>query len=121
MEIKVVEKQIHDVVFTTEYVKLLLNSGKVEEVKQYMKRFFFRYGISTFFYDAMLSEFQLFSNEDIKKKIPNDLIKKNYELKKTVEFSCKDYLSSTEFMNINYYPTINFSKPITYTSSIYIS
>ena len=111
-------KQIHDVVFTPDYLKTLITNNEIEEAKKYMNKFFFRSGLNTFFYDKIQSEFQLYNETDIKKKVSKDMICKNFEMKKTTVFSCQDYLTSTEFMNVSYYPTIDFKKPLIFAENM---
>ncbi len=112
-----IEKELesYDIVFSLEHVQKLLYRDTVENVKLYLKQFFFKFGKCTFFYDAITSEFELLTNAELSDTLPNDLVKKNFELKKTVEFAVKDYFKSTEFMNNKYYPTINFNQDRVFT------
>jgi hypothetical protein len=110
--------QVHDVKFCVKYAQDILKTGDFEAVKDYIKKFFFRYKDKVFYFDGIT--YELYSQMDAKKLIPNDLIHTklipDVETKKFIkeEFSVKDYLSSTDFMTNEYIPTIDFTKPLTF-------
>lgn len=101
------------IVFDRKHCKTLLDSNKIEEAKIYLKYFFFSYGNKIFFFDGY--EFVLHTKEEALKLIPDDFklstmvpneLTKKFEKE---EISLKSYLKSTDFMNLDYKPTIDFS------------
>ena len=101
------------IVFDRNRCKTLLNSNKVEEAKTYLKYFFFSYENKIFFFNGY--EFLLYTKEEALKLIPDDfklsVMVPNEHTKKfeKEEISLKTYLKSTDFMNLDYKPTIDFS------------
>ena len=101
------------IVFDRNHCKTLLNSNKVEEAKTYLKYFFFSYENKIFFFNGY--EFLLYTKEEALKLIPDDfklsVMVPNEHTKKfeKEEISLKTYLKSTDFMNLDYKPTIDFS------------
>jgi len=110
---KVLQK--HDIIFDEFYAKTLIDNEEIAKVEAYVKQFFFRYKKDIFVFDGLT--FDLYSQLDATKMIPNDLsitfsvpdeATKKF---KTVEFSVSKYLKSTDFMKDNYKPIIDFTKP----------
>lgn len=101
------------IVFDRNHCKNLLTSNKVEEAKTYLKYFFFSYENKIFFFNGY--EFVLYTKEEALKLIPDDfklsVMIANEHTKKfeKEEISLKSYLKSTDFMNLDYKPTIDFS------------
>jgi hypothetical protein len=119
---KFIRNKIEFVVFDRQYCKTLLDSNKIKEAKAYIKYFFFNYGNKIFFFNGLT--FILYTREETLKLIPDDLkvevtipnqITKKFE---TVEISIKAYLKSTEFMNTNYKPTIDFTKDLIFREKV---
>lgn len=109
----------HDIMFDEQYVKDLLDDEQIETVKAYVKKFFFRYKKEIFKYDG--ATYDLYSQLDAIKLIPNDLVittmKPNPTTKKFEEdvFSVAKYLKSTDFMKDSYKPVIDFTKPLIFS------
>ena len=105
----------HDIMFDEAYVMKLLKNEQIDEVKKYVKKFFFRYKKEIFIFDGI--KFDLYSQFDACKMIPNDLqitmMVADDATKKFMpeEFSVSKYLRSTDFMKDAYKPTIDFTKP----------
>jgi len=101
------------VIFDRAYAKKLLDDNKIEEVKKYITYFFYSFQNKIFFFDGF--EFILYNRDDALKLIPDDLktsmLIANSNTKKfeKEDFSLKYYLKSTDFMNIEYKPTIDFT------------
>ena len=106
------------------YCKQLLDSEQIDQAKEYIKKFFFSYQNKIFYNDGI--SFILYTREDALKLIPNDLkisLMKPNEITKKFEkqdISIKDYLKESEFLNIEYNPTIDFNKPLIFTKTINI-
>lgn len=114
-----------DLIFSVSHVKELLDEKLVDEVKKYIKMFFFRCNEKVFFFNG--TAFVLYEIHDALKLIPDDLkltdkVADN-ETKKFVtrKFCVKDYLKSTDFMENNYTPTINYSENRVFTKTETIS
>ena len=113
-----------DIRFDRLHCKQLLDSEQIDQAKQYIRKFFFSYQNKIFYNDGI--SFTMYSREDALKLIPNDLkvsILKPNELTKKYEkqdISLKDYLKESEFLNLEYTPTIDFSKPLIFTKTINI-
>lgn len=111
-----------DLMFDEAYALKLVKAERIEEVKQYVKKFFFRYKKEIFFFDGVT--FDLYSQLDAIKMIPNDLcvtlmipdeISKKF---KAEEFCVSKYLKSTDFMKDSYKPTIDFTKPLKFSNKV---
>ena len=113
-----------DIRFDRLYCKQLLDSEQIDQAKEYIKKFFFSYQNKIFYNDGI--SFILYTREDALKLIPNDLkisLMKPHETTKKFEkqdISIKDYLKESEFLNIEYNPTIDFNKPLIFTKTINI-
>ena len=114
-----IQLQKHDIMFDESYCKALLDANKVKEVQEYVKKFFFRYKKEIFVFDGEI--FDLYSQLDAGKMIPNDLVIRymvpDEATKKfrSEEFSVEKYLKSTDFMQDSYKPTIDFTKPLIFS------
>lgn len=109
------------------YCRSLLESEKIDEAKQYVNCFFFRYRDNVFFFDG--STFLLYPLERAIKLIPCDLkieINVLNELKSSavnkkydkIKFRLADYLKETDFMKNEYTPTIDFKKDLIFTEKV---
>ena len=100
------------IVFDRKYCKKLLDAEKVQEAKNYLKYFFFSYQNKIFFFNGY--EFILYNRDDAIKLIPSDfkisIVVPNEHTKKfeKEEISLISFLKSTDFMDLEYKPTINF-------------
>jgi hypothetical protein len=90
-------------IFSLTFLKDLIETKKINEAKQYINQFFFKYLNNIFFNDK--GTYILFSKEEALKLLPNDLIL--YDGKNII-FNAKSYLNSTEFMNNEFKITIDF-------------
>lgn len=129
METKIVisKLQSHDVEFNPVHLKKLLKPKFNEDDEDafpicdnvagqnYLKKFFFKSNNKIFYYND--GEFYLDSYAEIAKNIPDDLFFKNMVNGKPKNVSCRQYLQSTDFMSINYTPTIDFTKPRIFTET----
>jgi hypothetical protein len=124
------EEELYDLYFQETRIQQLIDQGKIEDVKTYLRKFFFRHQTrhqtDTFFYDGMNSTFLLFDRKGINSLIPNDLVKydsfrnANGKTSSVKTFDVQDYLNSTEFLENKYYPTIDFRKPMVFSECISI-
>ncbi len=94
----------HDVLFDILHLKSLLNTNNyVNNVCNYMNKFFLKYGTDIFMDDGIT--FNLLSLEEAKKKIPSDYKKSiitstgNREI--TKEISLRSYFESEYFLKSN--------------------
>ena len=100
------------IIFDRKYCKKLLDSEKIDDAKNYLKYFFFAYQNKIFFFNGY--EFILYNRDDALKLIPNDfklsVIIPNEHTKKfeKEEISLISFLKSTDFMELEYKPIINF-------------
>ncbi len=106
--------------FDRNHCKGLLTKNKIKTAKKYLKYFFFPFQNKIFFFNGY--EFILYNREEALKLIPDDfkisIMIPNEQTKKfdKEEISLKSYLKSTEFMDIEYKPTIDFSNEELVTS-----
>ena len=107
--------------FDVVYLKKLLISEKINEAYDYIKLFFFKYKDKTFFFDGLT--FYLYEKDKSLKLIPDDLkitiVKPNEHTKKfeSQNISLKDFLKSSEFMQYDYIPTVDFDKDLIFTKN----
>jgi hypothetical protein len=100
------------VIFDRKHCKKLLTNEKIEEAKRYLDYFFFPFENKIFFFNGR--EFVLYNRDDAIKLIPDDfkisIVVANEHTKKfeKEEISLKAYLKSTDFMDLEYKPTIEF-------------
>ena len=108
-----------DIKFDVVYLKSLLDTDKIKELEAYLRKFFFRYKTEIFFFDGVV--FELYEQYKALKLIPNDCVLEKMvadeETKKFKKFSynVKAYLQSTDFMQYEYQPSIDFSQGLIYT------
>lgn len=111
------------------YCRSLLENEKIDEAKQYINCFFFRFRDSIFYFDGFT--FLLYPLERAMKLIPSDLkIELNVlnELKSSqvnkkydkIKFRLVDYLKETDFMKNEYTPTIDFKKDLIFSEKVKI-
>ena len=124
--------EIHNLKFSVAYGSTLVKSKKTDELRKYIKQFFFKYLTQIFFFDG--NSFRLYELEQAQKLIPKDwevtmstsisnehtTIKetktsvkeiktiKPIIIKETISF--KNYLKDSDFMENEYIPTIDFNK-----------
>jgi Family of unknown function (DUF5906) len=111
--------QLHDIRFDVKYGKTLLEKDNIPALESYFKQFFFKHNTKIFYFNG--STFDLHEQSDAIKLIPNDFIlnkmvadEATKKFKKE-EYDAKHFLRSTEFMSKEYTPTIDFSKPLTFS------
>ena len=106
---------MENIKFNYTHAKALIDAEKLDDVKAYVKLFFFRYKQKIFHFDG--STFILYDRDDAMKLIPSDfsitrMVANQHTHKfEKVEFTLKNFLKETEFMSIEYTPVIDFSKP----------
>lgn len=111
--------KIEDVKFDYTHIKNLIDNEQLELVEIYLKKFFFRYKDKLFYFDGV--NFILYERSEAMKLIPDDLktirLIPDEKTKKFIkeEFNCKDFFKSSDFMKIEYEPTIDFSKDIVFS------
>lgn len=107
--------------FNYNHAKALIDTENIDGIKAYIKLFFFRYQTNIFFFDGEI--FNLMKQTDALMLIPSDCkITRNVANIHTqkfekVEFTLKKFLKETEFMAIEYKPTIDFSQPRLFTKT----
>ena len=85
----------------------LVDKHEIDKAKDYLtNQYFYKYKKDVFHYDDNI--YQLYSVSEATELIPNDII--CYK-GKSVEFSARTYLKSTDFMANMYNVTIDFQKP----------
>jgi hypothetical protein len=120
------EIKLYELYFQETYIQQLIDQGKIDDVKAYLRKFFFRHQTDTFFYEGINSTFLLYDKKGISSLIPNDLVKydsfrnANGKTSSVKTFDVHDYLNSTEFLENKYYPTIDFQKPMVFSENITI-
>lgn len=99
----------HEIVFNVVHLKGLVDQSKFEDAKIYLKKFFFKSGTNMFFKSANGSYKEYIKNDYL------DLIPKEIEKVSvigrtaSVEFSARSYLQTTDFLQHNYMPIVDFS------------
>ena len=102
-------KKIHDVIYSASHAKTLAKEESIEDLKSYIKQFFFCYGTDVFYKSGC--EYSLRSLEDAKKEIAKDLcIYKYFDKGKQELFDARKFLESSEFKDNQYAPDIDFTK-----------
>jgi hypothetical protein len=110
---------MENIKFNYTHAKALIDAENIDGVKAYVKQFFFRFHEKIFFFDG--DSFILYEREQAMKLIPSDfsitrMIANQHTHKfEKVEFTLKNYLKETDFMSIEYKPTIDFSQPRLFT------
>lgn len=87
-----------------ELVKLI-KDRKIEEAKQYINKYHFR--SDAVIYKKETNGYSTYKTNELKQLMPSDAIL--YEGKYKA-FSAKDYVATSEFMDLNYKPTIDFNR-----------
>ena len=113
---KILSNVLHkrDIKFDVVYLKSLLDENKVKELEAYLRKFFFRYKTKIFFFDGVV--FELYDQDKALKLIPNDCVLEKMvadeETKKfkKVFYNVKSYIQSTDFMQYEFLPSIDFSQ-----------
>jgi hypothetical protein len=111
--------QIHDIMFDVLHCKVLLNNKDISLVKKYVMKFFFKSQGKIFFYTG--EKYILYEKNDAKNLIPIDLVKTiktvsaDQETVSKEEFRLRNFLESSEFMSVEYVPTIDFNKEQIFT------
>ena len=105
--------------FSYEHIKMLYSTNQIEEAKIYFKKFFFRHGTQIFFFDGI--KFILRDQKETMKLIPDDLSyvvltpNVNNPNKSDKEIiKAKSFFTSTEFLEVEYEPTIDFKRELTF-------
>lgn len=97
--------------FSTMYVKKILEENKIEEAKQYINRFFFKGDKGIFFFNGRDNIFEYIDKKDLDVKVSKDLIYIDYKQKgHPITFEALDYLKSAGIMDNIYVPTINYEE-----------
>jgi len=106
---------MENIIFSTIHAKQLIDTKQIEAVKAYIKQFFFKSKTHIFFYDGSI--FTCYEHEKAAKLIPKDLetsalVPNEYSKKfENQIFSVRKYIMESEFMSIDYTPTISFIEP----------
>jgi len=95
--------------FDYDHINELYKANKNDEAEVYLKKFFFRNGTQIFCFDGI--KFQLRDQKEALKLIPDDLYYKVGREKITA----KSFFTSTDFLKVEYEPTIDFQKPLIFT------
>ena len=98
--------QRNNIKFNYIHIKELFDNNQIDEAKTYLKQFFFRFKTQIFFFNGI--QFELRDQKETLKLIPDDLFYKDG--KKLI--TAKSFFSSTEFLNIEYEPTIDFKQSL---------
>ena len=112
---------MENIIFNYNHAKTLIDTEKLDEVKAYIKLFFFRFQDKIFYFDGEI--FNLMKRVDALLLIPSDfaitrMVANQHTHKfEKVEFTLKNFLRETEFMAIEYKPTIDFSQPRLFTKT----
>ena len=105
--------------FSVKHGSSLVRDKKHEDLRDYIKQFFFKYLTQIFFYDG--SSFKLYELEQAQKLIPKDWEIKVIEHKMTQTISFKNYLKDSDFMEHEYLPTIDFNKPKIFSKKVILN
>lgn len=106
---------MENITFSTLHAKQLIDTKQIDALKTYIKQFFFKHNTHIFFYDGSI--FTCYEHTDAVKLIPKDLkwsqMVPNEETKKFEKqtFEARNYIMESEFMSIDYTPTISFMEP----------
>lgn len=103
---------MENILFNYNHAKGLIDAENIDGIKAYIKLFFFRYQTNIFYFDGEV--FNLMKRVDALMLIPSDcaitrLVANQHTHKfDKVDFTLKNFLKETEFMSIEYKPTIDF-------------
>lgn len=106
---------MENIIFSTIHAKQLIDTNQIEATKTYIKQFFFKSGKYIFFYDG--TTFICHKRENAAMLIPRDLktsalVPNEYTKKfENQVFNVNTYIMESEFMSIDYTPTISFMEP----------
>ena len=112
---------MENIIFNYNHAKGLIDAENIDGIKAYIKLFFFRYQTNIFYFDGEV--FNLMKRVDALMLIPSDcaitrLVANQHTHKfDKVDFTLKNFLKETEFMSIEYKPTIDFSQPRIFTKT----
>ena len=101
----------NNIKFNYIHIKQLYDSNQIDAAKTYLKQFFFRFKTQIFFFNGI--QFELRDQKEALKLIPDDLFFKEGKEKITA----KSFFTSTEFLNIEYEPTIDFKQSLIFNKS----
>lgn len=91
------------VVFSVMTIKNLLNENKIEDVKEYVQKYFFKTTDSYFFKNVQTGKYDNFKQKDLRQYIPKDLTNQDYieennlKSNRQTKFNLFDYMVSSEF------------------------
>ena len=111
--------------FSVAHGSTLIKSRNTDELRKYIKQFFFKYLTQIFFFDG--NSFRLYELEQAQKMIPKDWevtsSKANEETQKFIKetISFKNYLKDSDFMENEYTPTIDFNQDRIFKKKIILS
>ena len=111
--------------FSVKHGSDLVKAKKSDELRQYIKQFFFKHLTQVFFFDG--ASFKLYELEQAQKLIPRDweivTSRANEETQKFIKetISFKNYLKDSDFMECEYTPTIDFNKPKMFTKKVVLN
>ena len=111
--------------FSVAHGSTLIKSKKTDDLRKYIKQFFFKYLTQIFFFDG--NSFRLYELEQAQKMIPKDWevtsAKANEETQKFIKetISFKNYLKDSDFMENEYTPTIDFNQDRIFKKKIILS
>ncbi len=101
--------------FSIKHGSKLIKDEAADDLRQYIKQFFFKYLTQVFFFDGI--SFKLYELEQAQKLIPKD-----WEIKSKREtISFKNYLKDSDFMQDEYIPTIDFNKQKIFSKKVIIN
>ena len=98
--------------FSVKHRSDLVKAKKSDDLRQYIKQFFFKHLTQVFFFDG--ASFKLYELEQAQKLIPRDweivTSRANEETQKFIKetISFKNYLKDSDFMECEYTPTIDY-------------
>ena len=116
---------MENISFSTIHAKQLIDTNQIEAVKTYIKLFFFKSKTHIFFYDGSI--FTCYEHDKAVKLIPRDLntstlVPNEYTKKYENQiFNVRAYIMESEFMSIDYTPTISFIQPSIFIKKLTIN
>lgn len=108
--------KLFELIFSVEHAESLATAKKVDELKQYIKSFFFYCGLDIYFDNG--DAFQCLDIDQAKRLLPRDLVIFD---KERVIFDAREYLESCDFMKIKYEVKNDSSRQKTYKSKIVVN
>eukprot|EP01040_Poterioochromonas_malhamensis_P005688 gene5688-6111_t len=104
----------YDLRWDVMHAKQLVDNDKIQQVKDYVKKFFFHYQGQVFFFTG--TSHVLYDRCKAMELIPDDIVRDVFTANmdkhkfETNEFKLKNFLKTSEFMKDQYQPTIDFSQ-----------